>query len=95
MTREERCGACMGAAEMRNEGPPCGAKGCAVAEAMAKPRVKLSGTDGNVFSIIGKVSRALRQAGQADRAKAFCGAAMACGSYDAVLRLCMDYTEVE
>lgn len=35
---------------------------------MSKPTVQLSGTDGNVFSIIGNVSRALKKDGQRDKA---------------------------
>ena len=36
-----------------------------------KPKVKLIGTDGNVFSIIAKVSRALTYSGQQDKAEEF------------------------
>lgn len=32
-------------------------------EKAVKPKVKLTGTDGNVFSIIGAVSKALKRAG--------------------------------
>lgn len=60
-----------------------------------KPVVELSGQDGNVFSIIGRVSKALKRAGQPEKAKEFCDKAMKSESYDAVLRLCMDYVEVE
>lgn len=56
--------------------------------------VRLSGTDGNAFSIIGKVSRVLRQAGVcADEIKAFREEAMA-GDYDALLRACMSWVAV-
>lgn len=51
--------------------------------------VKLTGTDGNVFAVIGAVSKALKRAGLADEAAAFTAAAFDCGSYDEVLRLCM------
>jgi hypothetical protein len=47
------------------------------------PKCKLSGTDGNVFAIIGKVRRCLQQAGQVDRAKEFAQRAMSSGSYNA------------
>ena len=60
----------------------------------AKPAVRLTGTDGNVFAIIGKVSGALKKAGLAAEAKAFTAAAFGAGSYDEVLRLCMDYCDV-
>lgn len=62
---------------------------------MEKPVVQLSGEDGNVFSIIGRVSKALKRAGQADKAKEFSEKAMNSESYDAVLQLCFDYVEVE
>jgi len=59
-----------------------------------KPACKLVGTDGNVFSIIGRVKHALKQAGQDDRAREFVEKAFRAGSYDEVLQLCMDYVEV-
>ena len=59
-----------------------------------KPKCKLSGEDGNVFTIIGRVSRALKDAGQADKAKEFQTAAMSAPSYDAVLLLCNKYVDV-
>ena len=62
---------------------------------MDKPTCELVGTDGNVFAIIGKVSRTLKQAGQADKAKEFTQKAFSSASYDAVLQLCFDYVEVE
>jgi hypothetical protein len=52
--------------------------------------VPLTGEDGNVFAIIGRVARALRRAGHADAAKIFAETAMAAHSYDAVLRLVME-----
>lgn len=60
-----------------------------------KPTVQLIGEDGNVFAIIGRVSKALKRAGQREKAKEFTDKAMKSGSYDEVLRLCMDYVEVE
>lgn len=62
---------------------------------MDKPTVQLTGEDGNVFSIIGRVSKALKRAGQADKAKEFTEKAFASGSYGEVLQLCMDYVEIE
>lgn len=57
--------------------------------------VQLSGHDGNVFAIVGRVARALREAGYRDEAKAFSGQAYECDSYDEVLRLVMATVEVE
>ena len=62
---------------------------------MDKPTCQLTNSDGNVFAIIGAVSRTLKRAGQADKAKEFTEKAFKSGSYDEVLRLCMDYVEVE
>jgi hypothetical protein len=59
-----------------------------------RPSVQLSGTDGNVFAIIGKVSRALKDAGLREEAEQFCDEAFACESYDAVLRLSMKVADV-
>lgn len=60
-----------------------------------KPTVKLVGTDGNVFAVIGKVRDALGRAGLRDEAAEFVERAFAAGSYDEVLRLCMEYCDVE
>ena len=60
-----------------------------------KPRVRLVGTDGNVFSIIGLVRRALKDAGEDERASEFVARAFASKSYDAVLALVFDYVEPE
>ncbi len=60
-----------------------------------KPVCQLSGTDGNVFAVIGAVCKALRRAGQPDKAQEFRDKAHASGSYDAVLQLCFEYVEVE
>jgi len=62
---------------------------------MEKPVCKLVGTDGNVFSIIGKVVQSLRRAGQADKAKEFSDKAMNAGSYSDVLAMTFDYVKVE
>jgi hypothetical protein len=60
-----------------------------------KPKCKLTGIDGNVFNIIGTVSRELKRAGQHEKAKEFQTKAFTSESYDAVLSLCHDYVEVE
>jgi hypothetical protein len=60
----------------------------------AKPTCKLIGTDGNAFSIIGRVRRALTKAGQGDRAREFVEKAYRADSYDGVLQLCLEYVEV-
>lgn len=62
---------------------------------MDKPACELIGTDGNVFAIIGKVSKTLKRAGMTDKADEFTKKAFASGSYDKVLALCTEYVEVE
>lgn len=57
-------------------------------------QVQLVGEDGNAFAIIGRVSRALKRAGHREAATEWCAAAMACGSYDALLRLAMETVDV-
>lgn len=59
-----------------------------------KPRCKLTGTDGNAFAVIGKVSHTLRSTGQSDKVKEFTRKAFVAESYDALLALCFEYVEV-
>ena len=56
-------------------------------------KVKLVGTDGNAFSILGKVSKALKAGGHPDLAKEFMKEAMS-GDYNHLLRTAMEYVEV-
>ena len=57
--------------------------------------VRLVGTDGNAFALIGAVSRALKNAGERDAAEAFTQSAFAAKSYDALLQLICRTVEVE
>lgn len=59
-----------------------------------KPKVKLSGEDGNVFFIIARVSRALRNAGMPEMADEFRNKAINAKSYDEVLQLTFKYVDV-
>lgn len=59
-----------------------------------KPRVKLIGEDGNVFNVIARVSKALRNSDQPLREKEFQNAAFNAQSYDEVLQLAMRYCDV-
>jgi hypothetical protein len=56
--------------------------------------VKLSGTDGNAFAIIGAVSKALKKNGANDLAKQFVEESFVAGSYDELLQLVMQYVHV-
>ena len=56
--------------------------------------VDLSNSDGNAFMILGKVRKALRQAGATEnQLKEFSDDAMS-GDYDHVLQTCMKWVEV-
>jgi len=58
-----------------------------------KIKVKLVGTDGNAFAIIGKVREALKKGGHADLAAEFTKEAMS-GDYAHVLQTCFEYVDV-
>lgn len=62
---------------------------------MEKPTCKLLGEDGNVFILMGKVSKALKKAGLADKAKEMTDRVFDSGSYDEALTIFRDYVEVE
>jgi hypothetical protein len=60
-----------------------------------KPHCKLTGTDGNVFAVIGNVSAALKKAGQSDKAKEFQERCFKAQSYEEVLgKIIYDYVTV-
>ena len=56
--------------------------------------VKLTGTDGNAFALMGKVSAAMKSAGFNKEAADFRTAAMS-GDYDHLLCVCMDTVTVK
>lgn len=57
--------------------------------------VQLTGTDGNAFAILGKVSNAILAAGGTnDDLRDFQGQAMA-SDYDHLLRTCMEWVNVK
>lgn len=56
--------------------------------------VQLTGTDGNAFALVGKVTKALKRAGEPDAAKACQDEAFAAGSYDELLVVLMSYVDV-
>ena len=63
-------------------------------EEIKKPEVRLTGTDGNAFMIMGKVAGAMRRAGysQADIDKFHAEATS--GDYDHLLQTCCKYVDV-
>lgn len=56
--------------------------------------VRLSGEDGNVFSVISRVQRALRRAGFPEDAEEFGSRAHSASSYDDVIQLAMRTVDV-
>ena len=71
--------------ELRRPGLPDG----------AKVVVKLVGEDGNAFSILGRVSRALRRAGMPEKAEEYLARATE-GDYDHLLAVTLEYvTELD
>lgn len=60
-----------------------------------KPKCKLIGEDGNIFFILGRVSRVLKDNGMVDKAKECSDRVMASGSYEQALCIIMEYVEVE
>lgn len=62
-----------------------------VTDVAKKPKVKLLGENGNVFSIINRCANVLRPSG---KDKEFTEKAFAAQSYDEVLQLAMRYCDV-
>jgi hypothetical protein len=64
-------------------------------EPREKPTVKLVGTDGNAFSILGRVQKALRQAGADEEYVQKYQKEATSGNYDNLLMVTMDYVHVD
>lgn len=62
---------------------------------MEKPKMNLVGEDGNIFSILGRASRLLRRAGQADRAQEMTDRVTSSHSYYEALGIVSEYVETE
>jgi hypothetical protein len=56
--------------------------------------VQLTGTDGNAYAVLGKVSQALRQAGVSPAERDAFMAEATQGSYDHLLQVVMQWVEV-
>ena len=61
---------------------------------MIKPAIKLLGTDGNVFALVGVATKALREANLEDQANTLTTEIMRADSYDSALRIIMKYVEI-
>ena len=62
---------------------------------MNKPKCKLTGRDGNVFALAGKVSQVLKWAGQPEKAKEVTTKLFQCHSYREALSLMSEYVEIK
>ena len=59
-----------------------------------KPKCTLVGEDGNVFNLIGKVSKTLKRAGQPERAREMAERTFKSGSYNEALAIMGEYVEI-
>ena len=62
---------------------------------MDKPTFDFGSVDGNVFSLVGGASRALKGAGQGAQATEMQGRVLGAGSYDEALQIIMEYVEAD
>ena len=60
-----------------------------------RPKMQLIGQDGNIFAIMGRASRLLKNAGQSDKAKEMCDRFTASQSYSEALNIVSEYVETE
>ena len=60
-----------------------------------KPKMQLIGQDGNIFAIMGRASRLLKNAGQSDKAKEMCDRVTASQSYSEALNIVSEYVKTE
>lgn len=56
--------------------------------------VQLTGQDGNIFAIMGRVKRAMRREGFEEESKEMAKEVMSCHSYSDALEIIADYVEV-
>ncbi len=62
---------------------------------MEKPKMNLVGEDGNVFAILGRASRALKQAGMPEQAKEMFDRVTSSDDYYEALNIISEYVETE
>ena len=60
-----------------------------------RPKMQLIGQDGNIFAIMGRASRLLKNCGQGDKAKEMRDRVMSCDSYQKALSIVSEYVETE
>lgn len=62
---------------------------------MSKPKMKLLGEDGNIFAILGRARRLLRESGQSEQATEMTNRVHGSGSYEKALMIISEYVETE
>ena len=62
---------------------------------MTKPKMNLLGEDGNIYAILGRASRLLRQNGQSNEAEQMYFRVTSSSSYDEALHIISEYVETE
>ena len=60
-----------------------------------RPKMKLAGMDGNIFSILGRATRLLRENGQPEQAKEMADRVYQSGDYHQALSIISEYVETE
>ena len=60
-----------------------------------RPKMRLIGQDGNIFAILGRASRLLKENGQPDQAKEMCDRVYQSGNYYKALNIISEYVETE
>lgn len=70
-------------------------QGAAVPRQAHKPKMKLIGQDGNIFSILGRAGRLLRQNGQRKQAEEMVQRVQNCGDYYKALGIISEYVQTE
>lgn len=60
-----------------------------------RPKMKLVGQDGNIFAILGRASRLLKENGQPDQAKEMRNRVYQSGNYYKALNIISEYVETE
>ena len=60
-----------------------------------KPKMELLGQDGNIFGVLGRASRLLKEAGQKDQADEMFRRVTSSGSYEEALRIVSEYVDTE
>lgn len=58
------------------------------------PKCKLTGEDGNIFNLLGKASRTLKQIGMRDKASEMAERVCKANSYNEALTIIAEYVEI-